>query len=133
MMGADAMETPPLPKLLLVEDDFGFVTLVECALREHYCVDAVSRLTEAIEALAHEAYVGVLLDLNLPDSRDLVTLDRLMPHCGAIPVVGLTGMLGMSRHGRGYVLCEKNWMDWADLPTQLRALFRQAQKGRANA
>ncbi|HEY7495141.1 MAG TPA: hypothetical protein VIH59_29055 [Candidatus Tectomicrobia bacterium] len=133
MNGADVMEEQQLPKLLLVEDDLGFVNLVECALREHYWVDAVSRLAEAIEALAHETYVGVLLDLNLLDSRELGTLDRLMPHCGTIPVVGLTGMLGMSRHGRGYVLCEKNWMDWTDLPTQLRALFRQAQKGHPRA
>jgi hypothetical protein len=75
----------------------------------------------------------IFLSPNLPDSRDLLTLDRLMPYCGAIPVVGLTGMVGMSRHGRGYVLCEKNWMDWSDLPTQLRALFRQAQKGCVSA
>jgi DNA-binding NtrC family response regulator len=113
----------------VVEDERSLVHLLTTALQDHYRLTHVSRLTDAIAALEHEAYVGVLLDLNLPDSQGLDTIQRLQEHCGAIPVVAWTGMLGMPRHGPGYVVCDKTGLDWAHLPRQLQALFRQVQQG----
>jgi len=57
-----------------------------------YQIKAVSTLGEAIEALNTETFDIVLLDLYLPDSRGLETLQSLKKAAPLIPVVVMTGL-----------------------------------------
>ena len=52
----------------------------------------VERLSEGLEALERGTVDIVLLDLNLPDSRDLDTIDTVVEHAPTVPIVVLTGM-----------------------------------------
>jgi PAS domain S-box-containing protein len=53
-------------------------------------VVAVATLARAIEHLEREEYAAVLLDLDLPDSFGLDTLDRIVPHASSTPVIVMT-------------------------------------------
>jgi light-regulated signal transduction histidine kinase (bacteriophytochrome) len=45
-----------------------------------------------VEALSHRQWDAVLLDLQLPDSRGLETLDGMVQHAAGVPVVVLTSL-----------------------------------------
>ncbi len=55
-------------------------------------VERVDRLEAGLDALDADHVDIVLLDLNLPDSRGLDTLDAVVEHAPDVPVVVLTGM-----------------------------------------
>ncbi len=80
-------------KLLLVEDGPGDADLADERLAEvpdfEYMLTHVSRLSEALDALARESFDVVLLDLNLPDSTGIQTLRRLRAagQAGAVVVL----------------------------------------------
>lgn len=91
------------PRLLLVEDSQSDARLVRETIREvgwpavgdgglqtSPPVDHVERLSDAIDRLDGDVVV-VLLDLDLPDSSGVDTVDALMEHVGRTPVVVLTG------------------------------------------
>lgn len=90
--------------VLLVEDDaddaqyvkrllaeFGSVSdrLLEVTTVEH-----VDRLAAALDAVTSEPDV-VLLDLNLPDSSGIETVERLIQHAPNLPVIVITGQQGV--------------------------------------
>jgi PAS domain S-box-containing protein len=88
-------------RVLLVEDAPGDATLIErrlaradtSALPAPVELTHVRSLTEATEALSQGAgYHVVLLDLGLPESHGLETLERLLRHVSREPVVVLTGI-----------------------------------------
>jgi len=80
--------------VLLVEDDQDDVLLIRSVLRRSsasIALQPVSRLSDALEAVRQSPPDVVLLDLNLPDSTGLATLEAIRRADGNLPVVILTG------------------------------------------
>jgi len=101
---------------LLVEDNPGdafyvnrlLVGLPEPAARfGSFKVDAVGRLSAAVDALSRGSYDVVLLDLVLPDSRGIATLLGVQEAAPGVPIVVLTG--------------------WSDVDLAVRAMAHGAQ------
>ena len=82
--------------MLLVEDNLGDARLMyEClaeALPTDFEMAHVRRLSEALEWLWEERCDVVLLDLGLPDSHGLDTLNLTRDHALGVPIVVLTGI-----------------------------------------
>jgi diguanylate cyclase (GGDEF)-like protein len=105
------MSEQPL-KVLLVEDDPDDAMLAREALSEQWDrsrirVEHLTCLEDAIEAVLTEdsAFDAVLLDLGLPDSQGMETVERMVAAAPEIPVVVLTGIndpqLGVEAVQRG--------------------------------
>jgi len=84
-------------QILLIEDNAAEATLLKRELAESpfglFSIAHVKRLAEASGQLQAQRFDAVLLDLGLPDSQGLATLDRLnkaRPH--DIPIIVLTGL-----------------------------------------
>ncbi len=83
--------------LLLVEDDALDARLVRIMLADlewsHVTIRRHAlRLSEAIDALKRESFDAVLLDLNLPDSFGIDTLERMRAVTHAPPIIVQTGL-----------------------------------------
>jgi PAS domain S-box-containing protein len=79
--------------VLLVEDDDLYTHNVQAALAMSTPKVELARrrtLADAIALLEESPFDAVLLDLNLPDSTGLDTLNRLLTAAPAIPIVALT-------------------------------------------
>jgi signal transduction histidine kinase len=80
-------------RVLLVEDSAAHARAAQHALRAGgFCVETCRTLTDALKRLVDEerpALAAVVLDLSLPDSEGVETLDRLLT-AGPPPVVVLT-------------------------------------------
>ncbi len=100
-------DLPALPEILLVEDNPGDVRLIEelldeAADRHPGPADDASpgadrlrhagRLEEGLERLDEGRVDLVLLDLGLPDSTGLATLETVLERARDVPVVVLTGL-----------------------------------------
>lgn len=86
-----------LLRLLLVEDNVGDAvllreTLRDCRQENWFELQHVTRLEDGLIALSTSKFDLILLDLSLPDAHGLETLSRTRAHCGATPIVVLTGM-----------------------------------------
>lgn len=83
-------------RILLVEDNPGDVRLIREALSEvpHFRIqmDHVDCLKAAQETLARDEHDLVLLDLSLPDSQGLETVEKTGNAAPNIPIVILTGL-----------------------------------------
>ena len=83
-------------QVLLVEDNAADIALLTKQLREvspESCiVTSVTRNVDACNALANGQFDVVLLDLTLPDSTGLETIEQITEFTKEIPVVVLTGM-----------------------------------------
>ena len=92
--------------LLLVEDDPDDARFVDRLITEHQTalersgreaavsinsVEHVDRLSAGIERVGSDSPDVVLLDLALPDSAGLETIDRLVDRAPSVPIVVLTG------------------------------------------
>ena len=81
-------------RILLVEDDESFASLLQRALARHefftFQIYHVTRLSEAIRMVQNNVFDVVLLDLTLPDEYGLDTFAR-MKAAVQIPIVILTG------------------------------------------
>ena len=91
-----ARTTEPRVRVLLIEDNPGDARLIVRQLDRvrdtAFEVDTADRISTGIASLHREHYDLVLLDLSLPDSRGLETLDQVL-QCGLdVPVVVLTGL-----------------------------------------
>ena len=88
--------TKPLIRALLVEDDPVAAGLLQAQVRADTEADWELRLAgsleEAFAALADAAVDVIALDLMLPDSGGLETLERVRREAPGIPVVVLTGL-----------------------------------------
>src|SRR4026208_1525783 len=83
-------------RLLLIEDNPGDARLVREALLETregpgFELEWVDRLQSGLGWLDHEQVDLILLDLTLPDTQGLATLQRLRAQVPDIPIVVLTG------------------------------------------
>jgi len=87
--------SPNLLRILLVEDDPQDAFLLRKTLAEAgsepFELVWVERLSEGVQQLEEEGFDAILLDLSLPDSRGLVTVETLRATAPEIPIVVLTG------------------------------------------
>ena len=90
---------PPPLRVLLVEDDPAHTYLQRHALQssgrpreQPPRVTHAATLAEALNALERGAFDVILLDLMLPDSRGLNTLDTVSDHDGGAAIVVLTSL-----------------------------------------
>ncbi|MBN1310672.1 MAG: PAS domain S-box protein [Anaerolineae bacterium] len=94
-------------KILLIEDNPGDLRLIQIMLDEvgSRNITSANRLAEGIGYLADEDFDVILLDLSLPDSQGLETLEQMHNAAPRIPIVVLTGLdndevgLQMVSHG----------------------------------
>ncbi len=82
--------------VLLIEDNEDDADLIRSALCEqaHHdiALDWADRLDTGIAKLMAGSVDAVLVDLSLPDSHGLESLDRVRPHAGEAAVIVLTGL-----------------------------------------
>ncbi|MBE9228276.1 response regulator [Phormidium sp. LEGE 05292] len=80
--------------ILLIEDNLAEARLLQEVLKgaiiSRFNLAHVKRLGDAIASLKTESFDVVLLDLTLPDSEGLASLDSLIQHAPSLPVVVLT-------------------------------------------
>ena len=83
-------------RILLIEDNQGDTRLIREMLSEANGDAAVleceETLTSGLERLGKERFDALLLDLTLPDSQGLETLQKVRPFEQPFPVVVLTGL-----------------------------------------
>src|SRR5207249_5790947 len=82
-------------RVLLIEDNLGDAKLVRLMLSAAggpgFDLRHVTDLQTALVQMKLQAFDVLLLDLNLPDSRELNTLGRVHAHDPSIPIIILTG------------------------------------------
>ena len=84
-------------KILLVDDDLGDRKLVELALKQSplpidFSIEYAERLDEAIQILGEKEVDFMLLDLGLPDSHGIETIDAVSYKYPRMPIIVLTGL-----------------------------------------
>jgi signal transduction histidine kinase len=84
-------------KLLLVDDDSGDCKMVKLALAQSsgivdFNTETAETLSEATKHLKNKDYDVVLLDLGLPDSRGINTVQKAHDANPDVPIVVLTGL-----------------------------------------
>ncbi len=83
-------------RILVIEDDLIFQKIIQTYLRQapprRAQVTLAGSLGDGLEHLAGEACDAVLLDLTLPDSEGLRTLERFQIQAPDLPVIVLTGL-----------------------------------------
>lgn len=80
---------------LLVEDNPDDADVLSETLREAHApvqLTTVETLREALAELAHTRFDVVLLDLSLPDSQGLQTVERALERTEGVPILVLTGL-----------------------------------------
>ncbi|MCZ6680830.1 MAG: diguanylate cyclase [Candidatus Poribacteria bacterium] len=82
--------------ILLIEDNEDDVLLIQETLAEAkgapFDLECAGRLSTGLDRLARGGVEVVLLDLSLPDSQELATLDRTHAQAPDVPIVVLTGL-----------------------------------------
>jgi signal transduction histidine kinase len=83
--------------VLVVEDNASFARLIQDALSEvrspvQFKTTWAPMLMTAVDHIGANRPDAILLDLNLPDTRDLDTLIRMVEKAPDIPVIVLTGL-----------------------------------------
>ena len=95
--------------VLLVEDNAGDARLLEeylgMADGGPYRITVAGTLAAARDHLAHSRADFIILDLNLPDSSGLDTVEQIQEHAASTPIVVLTGLddeqMGLKAMRRG--------------------------------
>ena len=81
-------------KVLLVEDVIVIAKLTEQMLKKSptnkYTTVHKTRLADSLAALRSDDFDVILLDLNLPDSRELATLQAIVEVAPHVPIIVLT-------------------------------------------
>ena len=82
--------------VLLIEDDPGDAYLLQTLLASAEAVSfdlvGVDRLEAGLDTLSQTTFDIILLDLSLPDSQGLGTIDKVRTHNPDVPIVVLTGL-----------------------------------------
>ena len=85
-----------LTKVLLIEDNPDDVLFIREALATTsgapFDLESADRLRAGLERLAEERFDVVLLDMGLPDSQGLETVEKLSAEAPGVPIVVLTGL-----------------------------------------
>ncbi|MBF0356168.1 MAG: HD domain-containing protein [Alphaproteobacteria bacterium] len=82
--------------VLVIEDNPGDARLIELMLSEQaediYRPSFAVRLAEGLEILSRQPFEIVLLDLSLPDSHGMSTVEAVLEAAPATPIIVLTGL-----------------------------------------
>ncbi|AFK20653.1 response regulator [Haloferax mediterranei ATCC 33500] len=122
-------------KALLIEDNPGDARLIRYYLEENSLLEDteelelthVENLTKGLEHLDENAYDFVLLDLGLPESTGLETLDRVLSHSPELPVIVLTGLDDREVAGEAIMWGAQDYLPKDDLnSTQLMRSLQYA-------
>src|SRR3989339_1749947 len=82
-------------RILLIEDNPGDVRLIKEILspaKGGFEITAAEKLGDGLKLLSEKSFDLLLLDLGLPDSQGLETLDKARAHAPEIPIVVFTGL-----------------------------------------
>jgi PAS domain S-box-containing protein len=83
-------------KVLLVEDDPGDALLLQTLLTQteevQFDLVCATRLVEGLKNLSETTFDIMLLDLSLPDSVGLATIDNVRAYTFDVPIIVLTGL-----------------------------------------
>jgi diguanylate cyclase (GGDEF)-like protein len=82
-------------KILVIDDDDGDIRMVALALKQAcpgYALSSAETLAEGVDRLCQDDFDLVLLDMGLPDSHGLKTVDRVCKSFTDIPIIVLTGL-----------------------------------------
>lgn len=126
--------------ILLVEDNLAEARLLQEVLKgavlSRCQLVHTKRLGEAIERLQHESFDVVLLDLSLPDSQGLTSLDELTQRVPHLPIVVLTNtnddelaLEAVRRGAQDYLI--KRRIDQGTLVRALRYAMERKQAAEA--
>ncbi|MCX6151493.1 MAG: PAS domain S-box protein [Ignavibacteriales bacterium] len=78
-------------KVLLIEDSLGDIRIISDMIRfsgeERFELNHNIQLNSALERIKNNSYDVILLDLNLPDSKGIETLEKLLTNVTDIPIV----------------------------------------------
>lgn len=128
--------TGVLTKILLVEDSLAEARLIQEYLQssslENYTLETVNRLARAIEWLQQDSADVIMLDLSLPDSQGLRSLDILLDTDPTLAVVVLTNTndeelaVRAVRHGAQDYLVKRH-VDSITLARSLRYAIERRQ------
>ncbi|MEM9510183.1 MAG: response regulator, partial [Cyanobacteria bacterium P01_E01_bin.35] len=81
-------------KILLVEDNLADASWISQILEEYSWQKSnlrhVKKVTEAIDTLSQDSFDAILLDLSLPDSEGITSLDIVKQKAPQLPIVVLT-------------------------------------------
>jgi len=88
-------EPPKKYSVLLIEDDPGDARLVAEVLKQagnmHFALENVNNLADGLAKLSVRQFDVVLLDLSLPDSFGVSTMDQVLDQAPDQPIIVLTG------------------------------------------
>ncbi|MEN6452295.1 MAG: response regulator [Thermoguttaceae bacterium] len=89
------MTSPPI-RILLVEDNPPDAVLLKYALTEAtgdaFQVTDAQLMADAVQHLATESFDAILLDLSLPDSNGIATVEQASAAAPNIPILVMTGL-----------------------------------------
>lgn len=136
--------TPNALRLLLVEDSCALARELRSLLSnvpgEEIVLQHVETLGEALRVLARESFDCLLVDLHLPDSEGLTSIDRLRGRAPDSAIVALSGpdegeyvAQALRRGAQEYLV--RPWLRAPDLAHEILRLIRQAieRKARQNS
>jgi len=107
-------------RLLLLEDDYLYrVTLQDYLMTKGYDVDAYENGTEALEAIYHQHYAILLLDIRVPGKDGYEILKDIRENGVLTPVVMLTSLVDIEDLSLGY---ELGCSDYLRKPFELKEL-----------
>jgi two-component system cell cycle sensor histidine kinase/response regulator CckA len=129
------MQVPLRFRVLVVEDDPWFVQFLRDTLpplSAELEVSVATKLAPAIAALKAQSFDAVLLDLNLPDSSGLQTLQQITAANTHVPIVVLTGIDDARQAQDAMRLGAQDWLTKGqpDPELVLRALRYAAERKR---
>ncbi|MEN6459280.1 MAG: response regulator [Thermoguttaceae bacterium] len=89
------MNPPPI-RILVVEDNPPDAVLLKYALRQEgvgaFVVKDAELMADALRYLGQESFDAVLLDLSLPDSTGIATVEQISAAAPGVPIVVMTGI-----------------------------------------
>ncbi len=129
------MQAPFPFRVLVVEDDPSFVQFLRdslLSLSTELEVSVATRLTAALATLKAQSSDAVLLDLNLPDSSGLQTLQQITAANSHVAIVVLTGTADARQAQDAMRLGAQDWLTKGqpDPDLVLRALRYAAERKR---
>lgn len=118
-------------RILVVEDDSLLGDALQVGLKQAgYAVDWVRDGIQAEQALAHEPYAALVLDLGLPKRSGLQVLRQLRQQDSALPVIILTARDTVDDRIQGLDAGADDYLikpfDMGELSARLRALLRRS-------
>jgi len=124
-------------RLLVIEDNPGDVVLIRKELEADFMeVGTAETLAEGLARIQRETWDVILLDLNLPDSRDVSSVREVCQYAGVTPVLAISGTsqqgIDCLKHGAVDHL-EKSPQMYAALPRVVRFALERAALARQAA